>query len=125
MYGDVTTVTVAIDTDLSNKEYYLVNFESTGDKVVNLATDATAFPFVLAEGMDGSVTPGKGTVVIAGHVKLKIGGTVAAGDKLTSNGSGLAITTVTNLQHYGFIALEDGSANDIIDALVAPGMVSL
>lgn len=124
MFGDTVTMTVKIDTNLLDKEYYLVNLETTGDKVVNLATNAAAIPLVLAEGKNGSSTVDYGTVCVGGRVKVKLGGSVNAGDKLTSNGSGLAIATTTDTDHYGLIALEDGSANDIIDALVAPGMVA-
>lgn len=124
MFGDTVTMTVKIDTNLLDKEYYLVNLEATGDKVVNLATGATAFPFVLAEGKNGSSTVDYGTICVGGRVKVKIGGSVSAGDKLTSNGSGLAITTTTDTNHYGLTALEDGSANDIIDALVTLGTVA-
>lgn len=124
MYGDIVTMTVTIDTNLTDKEYYLVNLESTGEKIVNLAAGATAFPFVLAEGGDGSTTPLKGSIVLSGRVKVKLGGTVAAGDKLTSDGNGKAVTTVTDHNHYGFIALEDGVSGDIIDALVSLGTVS-
>ena len=123
-YGDIETITVNIDTNLSGKEMYLVNLETTGDKVVNLATDASAFPFVLVTGVDGSSTEGIGTIAVGGRVKVKVGGSVTAGAKLTSNGSGLAIATTTDTDHYGLIALEDGSANDVIDALIAPGMVA-
>lgn len=123
-FGDLVTMTVTIDTDLSDKEYYLVNLETTGEKIVNIAAGATAPVFVLCEGGDGSTTSLKGTIALSGRVKVKLGGTVAAGDKLTSNGSGLAITTTTDTNNFGLIALEDGVANDIIDALVAHGMIA-
>lgn len=117
------TKTVVMSTDLSAKTYYLVNLTTT-DNEVALATDSSKVPFVLLEGTDGSVTASLGTIAVGGTVKVKVGGTVAAGDKLTSNGSGLAITTTTNTQHYGLIALHAGSANDIIEALVAPAVVA-
>lgn len=123
-FGDTVTKTVKIDSDLSDKEYYLVNLDTSDDQVVNIASDASAVPFVLCEGVDGSSTEGIGTIAVGGRVKVKTGGSVNAGDKLTSDGSGLAIATTTDTNHYGLIALESGASGDIVEALVAPGMVA-
>ncbi len=123
-FGELITKTVTLDTNLLNKEYYLVNLDATDEGVVNIAADATKFPFVLLEGGDGSVTAKQGTICLGGRVKVKCGGAVNPGDKLASDGSGLAIATITDKNHYGLIALEIGATNDVIEALVAFGTVS-
>ncbi len=45
---------------------------------------------------------------------LRLGGTVAAGDLLTSDGSGFGITTTTTAQQIGARALEAGVSGNII-----------
>jgi len=123
-FGDIRTRSMNTAADLTNKTYYLVNLDTVNDERVALAADATKFPFVLTEEANGSSTVATVTIAIGGRVKVKLGGTVSAGDKLTSNGSGLAITTVTNKDHYGLMALHNGVSGDIIEALVCLGTVS-
>lgn len=122
--GDIKSRTIKIATNLAQKEGFLVNLDVTTDELVGLAVDATKVPFVLLDCVDGSVTPGIGTIATMGRVKVKIGGNVTAGDKLTANGTGLAITTVVNKDNYGLIALHNGVANDVIEALVCFGLIS-
>lgn len=55
----------------------------------------------------------------AGTVKVKIGGTVAVGAKLTSNASGALITTTTTGNEIVAIALEAGASGDFIEAMPA------
>lgn len=124
IFGDTMTRSVQIDTDLSDKECFLVNFDGSDDFVVNIASGATEFPWVLTEGGDGSTDELTGSIAVGGRVKIKLGGTVAAGDKITSDGSGKGITTTTDTNHYGLIALQAGVLNDLIEAIVFPGMVA-
>ena len=51
---------------------------------------------------------------------LKLGGTVNAGDLLTSDasGQGVAVTASTALQYIGAIALHDGSSGEFINVKV-------
>lgn len=123
-YGDTVTRTVSMDSDLSDKEMFLATLDATDEENVNIAAAATAFPFVLIDAGDGSSAKYWGSIAIGGRVKVKAGGTIAPGDMLTSDADGKAITTVTNLNYYGLIALEIGAANDVIEALVAFGTVS-
>lgn len=125
VFGDYRSRSVTMDSDLSAKAGYAVNLDTTDENNVNLASGATAFPFVLLEGYDGSSAKQTGAIARPGSTVLaKLGGTVAPGDKLTSNGSGLWITTVTNHDHYGAIAMQIGAANDEIEVEVALGTVS-
>ena len=55
---------------------------------------------------------------------LELGGTVAAGDKLTSNGSGQGITTITDHDEYGAVAIEDGISGRQCRVRVQKGQIS-
>lgn len=113
-----------MDSNLSAKTYYAVTLDTTDEENVNLAAAATAFPFPLVEGVDGSTAKQEGTICLSGRCKVIAGGTIAPGDKLTSDGNGKWITTVTNRDHFGAIALEIGAANDIVEVLVVQGLIS-
>jgi hypothetical protein len=125
--GNITTALltkkVTIDSDLSNKEYHLVDWDATDLNVVNLVEDALSMPMVLIEAGDGSTTATKGTVALSGITKVKIGGTVAAGDSLAATTAGVAIATTTDGNRAAGIALEGGASGDIIEMLVAPHFV--
>lgn len=123
IYGDTNTRTVTMDSNLTDKEGYAVNLDTTDDNNVNLASGATAFPFVLLDGGDGSSADYIGSVALSGRTKVKLGGTVAPGDKLTSDGNGKWIVTTTGGNHFGAIALQIGVANDVIEVLVTQGIV--
>lgn len=123
-FSGAETRTVTMDSDLSAKAGYAVNLDTTDEENVNLAAAASAFPFVLLEGADGSAAKATGSIVLSGRAVVKAGGTIAPGDKLTSNGSGKWITTTTNTQHYGAIAMEIGATDDEIEVLVVQGIVA-
>jgi len=122
--GDVSTQSVVIDTDLSDKEYYFVNFDGTDQGVVNIASAATSQPFILLEGADGSSTETVGTIVTGGKTKLKTGGNITQGAFLTSDANGAAVATTTDDQFYGAIALENGASGDIIAVKAIQGTLS-
>ncbi len=125
LYDDFKTRTVTMDSDLSAKTYYAVNLDAADDNNVDIASGATAFPYVLVEGAAGASGAKKlGTIVISGRTKLKLGGTVAPGDKLTSDGNGKWIKTVTDKDCYGAVAQQIGVANDVIEATAERGTVS-
>lgn len=117
----VAPMTVKAAADLSTKQYFLVKF--TAARKVNIAAGATTPVFVLQNKPDAAddaaelAMPGSTT-------KVKLGGTVTYGDKLTSDGSGKAITTTTNTNHVAGIALESGVADDLIEMLVALSQVA-
>lgn len=123
--GAIETRSVTCDTDLSSKEGYAVNFDATDDNNVNIGADATLFPFVLQEGAAGAVGGKKScTIAISGRSKVKLGGTVAPGDPLTSDSSGKWVKTTTNHDKYGAIACQIGVANDIVEVSCERGFVS-
>lgn len=124
-FGEIQTRTVTMDSDLSAKAGYAVTLDAADDNNVDLAAAATAFPFVLLEGAAGaSGAKLAGAIAISGRVVVKLGGTVAPGDKLTSDGNGKWIKTVTNTQHYGAVAMQIGVTGDEIEASVERGTVS-
>lgn len=53
----------------------------------------------------------------AGTYKVKAGGTIAVGDRLTSNGSGQLIATTTAANEVVGFALEAGSSGDFVEAM--------
>lgn len=114
-YGNTETLAVNIDTNLDGKEGYLVILDGTDNRTVNIAANATSgMPFILAEGLDGSVTADKGTIITGGIAKVKLGGTVAPAATITANASGLAIATTTSGDLVAGIALDGGVTGDII-----------
>lgn len=116
------TLTVRIDTDLSDKEGYAVNFDATDDLVVNLATDQTLPPFVLMEGADGSVTPTTGTIALPGSVvKVKLGENATAGKFMVPTGTGTWEIGDAAGERYGVILLENGSSGDLALGVVQLG----
>lgn len=123
-FGDQLTRSVTMDTDLSNKEGYAVSMDTTDDNNVNLLEAATAVPFVLNDCGDGSASKVTGSIVFAGRAKVKLGGVVAPGDKLTATTGGKWIATTTDKNNYGAIAMAIGTTDDIIEAIVVQGMVS-
>ncbi len=120
--GRPETRSVQIAVDLSGKEHTLV--KATDDNKVVATADATATPRVLLTGIDGSTTEQTGTIVIGGRTKVKLGGTVATGDKLTATTAGVAIATTTDGDEYGLIAEAAGVSGDIIPVQVVEGTIS-
>lgn len=123
-FGDVKTRTITMDSDLSNKEGYAVALDATDDNNVNLLEAATSVPFVLLDCGNGATTKYNGSIALSGRVKVKLGGTVAPGDKLTATTAGVWIKTVTDKDNYGAIALQIGASGDLCEAMVVQGMVS-
>lgn len=58
-----------------------------------------------------------------GTVKVLLGGTVNAGDRVTSNGSGQAITTTTAGNEVVGIAVEGGVAGDLVEVMPSTATV--
>jgi hypothetical protein len=74
----------------------------------------------------GGATGGMVDVVRAGLASVRLGGTVAAGDPLTSDANGKAVKALAaagaTRRIVGF-ADQPGVADDIIDAWIAPGLL--
>lgn len=118
------TMPVKVDSDLSAKQYYFVDLDTTDDEVVNLVADAASFGWVLLEGVNGSSTTKNSTIAIEGIVKVKSGGAISAGDKITATTGGAAIATTTDTNHYNGIAMENAASGDLFAMKIEHGMVA-
>lgn len=122
----VQSRTVKTVTNLTDKEGYLMNYDGTTDQLIAIASAGTVAPFCLLEGVDGTVDTTNGrpvSVAVGGVVKVKAGGSITAGARLTSDSAGKAVVTTSTGNVYGFIALENGATDDLVAALVQLGVV--
>lgn len=124
IFGDQLTRTITMDSNLSDKEGYAVALDTSDDNNVDLTEDATVFPFPLNDCGDGSSSKYTGSIVYGGRAKVKLGGSVNAGDKLTATTNGVWIATTTDGDHYGAVAVTGGSSGDLCEVIVERGMVS-
>lgn len=63
---------------------------------------------------------------LLGIALLELGGTVQAGDRLTSGAAGVGVVIAAGAgetRHYGAIALQPGIAGDLIDVLITHGTI--
>lgn len=116
----LATASITIDTNLTDKEMYFVAPDATDDDVYNIA-NANDVCFPLSEGGNGATTAIKGTIVLAGVTKLKLGGTVAQGDKLAADSAGKGVVA-GDAAHYHAIAMAKGVDGDIIPVLISHGV---
>lgn len=119
-----TIVTFAGAFDATSKKGYIVKAGTTASSCALAAAATTPFLGVLADGLgDGSSTAYPMGVQIDGVMEVTYGGTVAVGDKLTSDGNGKAIVTTTAGNYLLGIALEAGSASEVHPVLRLHGSV--
>lgn len=94
--------------------------------IVNAAGDQANAATDLMIGVSGSRAVADDETVevaIAGIADVKLGGAVAAGDLLTANSDGEAITTTTAANRVIGIAMKAGVDGDIGEVLISPGIV--
>ena len=118
----LATKTITIDTNLANKECYFATADATDDDVYNIA-NASAVCFPISECADGSTTATKGTIVLAGVAKLKLGGTVAQGARIAADSAGKGVAAAAAAA-FSAIALAGGVDGDIIPVLISHGTVA-
>lgn len=96
-----------------------------GDKVFGISHQSTRrIPYGALD--DGyAAIDGEDLSVYAGLevCLLEIGGTVAIGDRLKADANGKGVTTTTNLDESGAIALEAGTSGQLITVEVRPGVM--
>lgn len=103
--------------DLSLKQYFIVKADTANDQSVVLGAAATD-PIVGV--LQNKPKAGQGALVrFIGTSKVIAGGTITRGDKVTSNASGQAITTVTAGNTVVGIALSSAVVGDIVEILLA------
>lgn len=106
--------------DLSGSQYCAVKV--TGVNAVNITTAVSDFAVGILQ--NAPVSGGPAQIAREGITKVKVGAGVTAGDRLTSDGSGRAILTVTGGQRYFGIALETvTTANQLVSVLLVNGTV--
>jgi hypothetical protein len=113
------SVTLEAAADLSTKQYHAVSVNSSGKAALCDADDYVAG--ILQN------NPGSGraaTVTYNGVSKVKLGGTVAAGARVTVNASGQIVAATTGDSVLG-IALAGGASGEIGTVLIgAAGVVA-
>lgn len=120
--GKPETRSVKIVTNLTDKEYYFVNLDTTNDNEIDaLASDATKMAYPLLEAYDGSTNARTGTIATGGIAKLKCGGAVSPNNFLVPDGNGKAVAATADNQIYGAVALENGVDGDVIAVKVTQG----
>lgn len=65
-----------------------------------------------------------GELIIGGSGLLKLGGTVAAGDKVKSDANGYGVKASADTEWFGGICLQAGVADDIIEVLLVKGFIA-
>lgn len=104
----------------------IVTFDTPASATTIASATGGAVPLVGVSDKMGASVGGMCDVHRAGLVSVQLGGTVGAGDPLTSNAAGLAIKAVpgsgANVNIIGF-ADQPGVSGDIIDAFMAPGVI--
>lgn len=105
--------------DQSDKEGYLVNLTSVSGALTSTVSSSAT---VVAEGviLEGRATTGKSSIgilgALSGTVRLKLSGTVSAGDKLQQAADGTVVTdAATGARVLVGVALEDGVSGDLIE----------
>lgn len=106
--------------DLTGKLYYIVKQDTTAQQVV-LASAATDKLLGVLSMLNKAGSTAVGATVnihmrnASGTFKVVLGGTVAIGDKLTSDATGRAVTTVTAGNEVLGEACEAGIAGQIVE----------
>jgi len=123
--GSIKTQSVRIDTDLSDKEYYAVDFDGTDRNVVNNVADGNTQGFILVTAGDGSTNETTGVIVLSGRTKAKLVGTVEAGDHLAPSTGGALDKNTTDKKFTCAVALEEGVSGDLIAVEAIQGTMSV
>lgn len=109
--------TVSAGANLTGKETFLGTI--SGGLAV-LASAATAPLFVIYEGAAQGRNISR---QLGGIARVTCGGPITAGDKVTSNGSGQAITTTTTGNYVVGEAREAGVSGQVISIVVRPYVI--
>lgn len=114
-------VSMLADGDLSDAQHYFVMLHATDADYIDLADAAADALFGILQ--DKPEASGRAcNVRRIGRSKVVLGGTVAYGDKVTSDANGAGVAATTG-QRYGGIALEAGDAGDTVTVEMEFGYV--
>lgn len=107
-------ITVQASADLSSNQYMFVLVNSSGQLAA--ASVDSAIAGVL---QDKPAAAGRaGNLAYSGRSKIKLGGTVTAGNFLTSDSSGNAVAVASGSAVSAGIALTSGTSGQIVDMLI-------
>jgi hypothetical protein len=102
-------------TDEANQQYHFLELNSSGEVVrANAATDN-----IVGVLQNKPRSGASATVGVSGVSKVKLGGTVAIGDAITTDSAGKGIATTTSGNTIAGRALAAGVSGDIIPVLLA------
>lgn len=107
-------------TDLSAKQYYAVKMTTTARTV---ALASTGGEMILGILQNAPVSPEAADVCLFGVTKAVAGGTITAGDPLTTDTAGKLITYTSSKVKVG-VALTSAVSGDIFSAFIFPAQVS-
>lgn len=113
-YESKLCITVEAGADLSADQFKFVQVAS--DEQVDVVSSAGGDAIGVLQN-DPAAAGRAATVCYAGVSKVIAGATVAAGAKIQSDASGLAITAATGDAVLG-VALKGGAANEVIEVLL-------
>lgn len=117
-HESVVSLSVPASADLSTHQFKFVELDGNGRLAV--ANASTDLPIGVL-GNKPAALDAAGEVQISGRVKVIAGATVAAGARVMSNGSGLAITAATTGNIVKGLALTGGAVNELIEVDLFPG----
>ena len=113
------TATFIANGDMSALQYHIVMFNGTGvNWEIEMADHATTADPIGVLQNDPNADGQPATVAIGGICKVELGGTVEAGDFVTSNTTGEAIATTTAGDDVIGQILEGGADGDIRPLLI-------
>lgn len=105
-----------INTGATLVKFTIVKADTAANNSVVVNAAATTWPVGIAQ--DTPATGAIAQVRVLGISKVLAGGTIAAGDRLTSDSAGKAIATTTAGNVIVGTALTAGVANDVISVLL-------
>lgn len=108
--------TVIAGADLSSAQFKFVTLESTGSVILANSAGENCFGVCLVGAASGNAA----TVCVEGSVMVQAGGTIAAGDKVTTTAAGKAATATTGNIVLGY-AREAGVDGQIIEIELIQG----
>lgn len=109
--------TLLAGASLVGKEFFIGKLNSSGDVVVAAAATDLICGIIRTEAGSGEGV----AYQFLGTAKVKLGGTVAVGDFITSDSAGKGIATTTDGNRTIGMALEAGVANDIVEVQLMLG----
>ena len=122
----IPTFTRAYEASAAIEAHRIVEFSDVAASRKIAQADSNTSPLMGVSDVIGADLGGMCDVHRGGTVTVKLGGTVSAGDPLTSDASGMAIAAAaaaaTTVRIIGY-ADEPGVSGDLIDVFFSPGVL--